>query len=244
MLTCNHLSFSLRGNFLLKKISLAFAPGQIWGILGPNGSGKSTLLKTLAGIWTPTTGQVCYNGENLFFMERKQISKILTMVPQTCATAFGFTAQEIVAMGRYCHEKKDNERLIQESLRRVDGLHLKDRKIWELSSGERQRIFIARSLATEANVLLLDEPTSNLDIRHQLEVWALIKELAEEGKTILVAHHDLSVVRRYFTKAAVLHQGSCVAFGAADTILTTGILKKVFGIKIDAQGNLQPAAAT
>jgi iron complex transport system ATP-binding protein len=123
----------------------------------------------------------------------------------------------------------------------VDGTSFSDRKIWELSQGERQRVFIARSLATESPILLLDEPASNLDVRHRIDLWELIRQLAKDGKTVIVSHHDLSFSLEFFDDVAIFHQGGLVYHGPCDGCLTPNILRDVFGVARGPDGRLYPA---
>lgn len=244
MLECKDLSYKLGKKWLIKEISLSFSPGIVTGILGPNGSGKTTFFKTLAAIWEKSGGTVWWKGQDLLSLPRKQISKIISIVPQTNPIPFDYTAREIVAMGRYCHEGSPlNMKAVEKALDQVDGLQFAERKIRELSQGERQRVFIARSLATESNVLLLDEPTSNLDIRHQLQLWELVRELAKSGKTVIAAHHDLMHVEQHFDKVAIFHKGGCVSYGTTSQVLTPPLLREVFGVAIDQENRLYTATS-
>lgn len=231
MLKTDNLSYHLRGAKLLNDISLTFMPGRLYGILGPNGSGKSTLLKNLSGIWTPTHGQVLWQGENLFKQDRRRVSRTITLVPQNVQMYFDFNVEETVSMGRYPHgEKLLDEKMLHQVLSEVDVLHLRGRYVSQLSNGERQRVYIARALMTESPILLLDEPTASLDIRHQLDIWRLLRSLLVKGKIIIIACHDLVSARKYCDEVAVMHQGQCVAVGDYATVMGAELLKTVFGI--------------
>lgn len=223
MLECNELSY----HSLIEEISLKFKPGEIHALLGPNGAGKSTLLKTLAGIWTPTAGTVCWHGQNLDQIDRRSKSRLITLVPQSPSIPFDYTVEEFVAMGRYLFKEHGSLSLI---LRKVDVFHLAKRWMRHLSQGEKQRVYLARALATEASVLLLDEPTASLDIGHHLQIWYLIQQLAKEGKVILVANHDLLSSQRMCTHAAVIHGGRCAAHGAYQEVMTPSLLNTIFGL--------------
>lgn len=237
-LIASQLNYSIHGKNLLKNISLEFSGGSLHAILGPNGSGKSTLLKLLAGIWKLTSGTVSWNGLPLLSRKRQEISRVISLVPQNPQPSFDFIVEDLVAMGRYpyntlyWHAKE--EPLIQEALKSLDVWHLKHRKVNQLSFGERQRVYIARALVTESPILLLDEPTAGLDIRHQLEIWSLLKQLVTQGKIVAVTTHDLSTAERYCDRVAVLHQGQCVGIGKFSTLITDELLLEVFGINRDA----------
>ncbi len=229
MLKANKLSYRLRGQLLLDGISLPFAAGKITGILGPNGAGKSTLLKTLAGIWRPTEGTVLWQEQDLLSRDRTAISQVISLVPQSPSSYFDYTVREIVAMGRYAHGGGSTP-LIDNALRQVDAYHLQQRKISEISAGERQRVYIGRALTTEAPILLLDEPTANLDIRHQREIWHILRALATQGKVIIVSLHDFIAAEKYCDEIAVIHAGRCAGHGQYRTVMTPSLLQDVFSI--------------
>ena len=232
MLEANQVSYTVQNKALIHRISLSFQPGVLYGIVGPNGSGKTTLLKTLAGLWPPTHGEVRWQGQPLHEQSRQTISQTLTLVPQNPLCDFAFTAYDLVAMGRYPHggsRKRDHE-LIEWALRTVDGWQLRDRSVPELSGGERQRIYIARSLVTESPVILLDEPTSSLDIGHQLDIWRLLKRLVQQERTIIVTTHDLNMTECFADNVALMHQGHCVGSGTFDEVITSSVMEEVFGV--------------
>lgn len=226
------LAFSIKDNILIEDINVQFASGHLYGILGPNGSGKSTFLKTLSGIWKPSNGFVLLNHHNLLNKTRKEISKLITLVPQNPVIHFDYTVTETVAMGSYLHQlsPQDEMRLVEQVLKETDAWHLKDRWLSQLSGGERQRIYIARALAVQAPILLLDEPTAHLDLRHQLEIWHLLKHLAHQGRIIIAAIHDLGAAKRYCEQVVLLHHGRCLSQGTYPSVMTEENLQKVFGV--------------
>lgn len=228
------LCYAVDGSSLIQEISLEFSTGCLHGILGPNGSGKSTFLKTLAGIWKPSSGKVLWNGEELHEKERQYISCTISLVPQNPRPQFDFIAEDIVAMGRYSHGKAywdtREKPLVEKALQAVDAWHLRSRRITCLSQGERQRVYIARALATEAPVLVLDEPMTSLDIRHQLEIWQLLQKLVEQGKMVIITTHDLAIAEHYCQQIAVLNQGRCIGSGSFRELMTASLLQRVFGV--------------
>lgn len=234
MFRTESLTFKAHEKTLIENISLEFYPGLIYGLIGPNGSGKTTLLKMLAGIWKASAGQVFWNNQDLLSLDRQTISQTISLVPQNAQVQFDFTVAEVVEMGTYPRaglrigEKKE---LIQWALKLVDLNHLRNQSVTHISNGERQRMYIARSLVTESPILLLDEPTSNLDIRHQLEIWKILQRLAKENKLIIVANHDLHSTERYCNRIAVLNQGLCVGMGLFADVMTTELIFSVFGVK-------------
>lgn len=228
MLKAEHLSCTIGKSNLLEDVTHAFHPGSLTAILGPNGAGKTTFLKALCGI-LPAKGKVFWQQQNLANLNRLSISRILTLVPQNPQTVFDFTVEEFVAMGRYAH---GNNNTIDQCLESVDGLRFKKRPLQQLSQGERQRIYIARALATEAPVILLDEPAAHLDIRHQMDIWQLLTDLSSQGKTILIASHDLDHAQRYCNGALILFEGKCVASGMPHQVITPQNLHAYFGMPL------------
>ncbi|MFT4553794.1 MAG: ABC-type cobalamin/Fe3+-siderophores transport system ATPase subunit [Chlamydiales bacterium] len=240
MLQISKLRYSSRNQVLLRDISEKFEEGFIYGLLGPNGSGKSTLLKNISGIWKPDCGQVLWKKKNLHQMPRQEISQTVSLVPQSPVCHFSFCVEDLVAMGRYSHGKNSGENTVISSMKSMDVWHLKDRPISEISGGERQRVYLARALATESPILLLDEPSSSLDIQHQLQIWELLRSLKTLHRTIIVATHDIAMSKRYCDKILVLKDGACVASGQVEEILSSDLLHDVFGIReVDSSGRTQ-----
>src|SRR5262245_1103527 len=208
MLNTSGLAYAVQKKTLIKDICVQFYPGKIYGIIVPNGSGKTTLLKTVAGIRKPTMGSVLWQGRDLLSQSRQAISRTITMVPQNLQPTFDFTVEEFVAMGRYAHGRDGfNKGLIDKALHYVDAEAFRKHPVNQLSQGERQRVYIARSLVTEAPVMLLDEPVAHLDIRHQRDIWMLMKQLATQGKTIVVTNHDLMYTKQYCEYLYLFHEG-------------------------------------
>lgn len=234
MLKTENLTFSINNQCLIKDISLQFKPGILYGILGPNGSGKSTLLKNLTGIWKPTSGRVKWNGEDLLIKQREEISRTITLVPQSPQIHFDFPVIDMVAMGRYPYGSNyhtQSQSQIEDALKTVDAWHLRERSMLCLSLGEAKRVYIARALITESPILLLDEPSASLDIKHQLEVWELLLKLSRKGKTVIVTNHDLVATKRYCDEIAVLNHGRCITHGKHEDIFSESLLWEVFGVK-------------
>lgn len=235
MLEIEGIHLKKRNKTILSSLTLRFLPGKLYAILGPNGSGKTSLLKVLNGTWQPTAGVAFWQGTPLHTFPRHALSQILSLVPQNPWSPFAFSVTDLVAMGTYALQYKTPSPLrritIDEALKAVDAYHLKDEWVTELSTGERQRVYIARALVSECPVLLLDEPTSNLDIAHQLEIWALLGRLVQGERSIIVTSHDLSMCERFCDRVAVLHHGSCVGEGSPQQVLNEETLKSVFGVR-------------
>lgn len=206
MLTISHLIVK----DILKDISLNFEPGKIHGLMGPNGSGKSTLLRCLAGIQKYDSGSIRWKQTDLNELERSSRAQIVAFVPQTPAPLFDFTVEEMVAMGRFAHVTPRSQQApyVERALDQVNALPFLKRPLSTLSVGERQRIYIARALATEAPVLLLDEPTSSLDAQHENELASLLQSLASQGKLIILSLHNVHLAERLLDTTTLLDKGT------------------------------------
>lgn len=227
------------GRWLVRGISLEVAPANITAIVGPNGSGKSTVLRLLGGLWRPSEGDIKIGGELLTALPRMALARRVAFVPQDTQIGFGFTVREVVEMGRHPHIGRFNSpgvadaAAVEAALERTDAASLSARLIHELSGGERQRVLIARSLATEADIILLDEPTSSLDIDHTLDVMDLLKDLASDGKAVAVALHDLNAVARWADRVALMRSGELKAFGQVSEVLSDHLVESVFGARVE-----------
>ncbi|WP_271272479.1 ABC transporter ATP-binding protein [Aliamphritea hakodatensis] len=236
-LSCSQLSFAYQQRQILQDISLQFSPGQFIGLIGPNGAGKSTLLKLLMGLLPAASGEVRLNDKPLSEYPRRDIARHISLVPQDVSTGYGFSVEEIVAMGRTPHlgafqpESDQDLQRINDALDKTGLTAMRNRRADQLSGGERQRVFIARALAQEAPVLLLDEPTASLDVCHQLDVLSLVRELTEEGHLAIAAIHDMDMASRFCHRLLLLSGGSIVADGAPDTVITEANMLTHFGIR-------------
>jgi iron complex transport system ATP-binding protein len=238
MLDVNNIHFSIDGKKILDGISARFEPGRIHGIIGPNGSGKSTLLKNICRIWEPQSGSIVINGKDYSEIPRKELSTMVTLVPQNTTIGFPISVFDIVSMGRNPHlgrfegvRKKDRE-IIERALQQTNISALKDRNINELSGGEGQLAIIARAIATEASLILLDEPTSELDVKHTLEIVDILYEFKEQGKTILVTIHDLNLARRFCDRISILCRGKLFYSGTPEDAFAEENIKQVFGVNV------------
>ena len=227
------------GRWLVRDVSLDLRPGRVQAVVGPNGAGKSTVLRLLAGLWKPTSGRVEMDGVPLSAIRRRAVARRVAFVPQDTHVGFAFRVREIVAMGRHPHvgrfesARPRDAAAVDSAMDRADVSHLADRLANELSGGERQRVLIARSLATEADFLLLDEPTANLDIDHALETFRLLKGLATEGKAVAVALHDLNAVVRWADSVTVLNAGRLEAGGPVVDVLSDQLVRTVFNVGVE-----------
>jgi len=235
-LTINKLSFSYAGKQVLKNVELEVKLGEILSIVGPNGSGKSTLLKCINRILKTQQNTVLIDGKDASKINLKELSKIMGYVPQTATSAFPFTVFDVVLMGRkpYIHwsiSERDNE-IVAEMLDYLGIGELAMRSYNELSGGEQQKVIIARALAQQPELLLLDEPTSSLDIKHQLEILCMLKGLAESReRSVIVSMHDLNLASRFSDRMLMLKQGCIYAVGTPEDVLTQENIEAVYGIK-------------
>jgi len=222
---------------VLHDISFDIGPGEFVGIIGPNGSGKTTLLGCLTGILRYQRGKVLVGGKDVSTTSSLDIAQMVGVVPQVTSIGFEFTVQEVVLMGRYPHinrfglERQADFEIADEAMRLTDTYRLRERMVTNLSGGERQRVIISRALAQEPKVLLLDEPTSHLDIRHQLEILNLIRRLNQDkGLTVLAVFHDLNLASRFCQRILLIHKGRIMADGGPKDVLTVENIEKSFEV--------------
>jgi iron complex transport system ATP-binding protein len=223
---------------VIHDISLELKRGDFVGVIGPNGCGKSTLIRALTGVLPFSNGRVRLMGNDIRTLSRRQIARQVAVIPQDTVPQFGFSVLEMVLMGRTPHlgrlqrAGEQDMQIALEALQRTDMFSLKDRNIMELSGGEKQRAVIARALAQEPDILLLDEPDSHLDIGHQIEIFDLLKDLNRAQQlTLLCVSHDLNLASAYAGRLVLMQSGSVVATGSPVDILTPEILGPVYGIK-------------
>ncbi|RLF16317.1 MAG: heme ABC transporter ATP-binding protein, partial [Thermoprotei archaeon] len=226
----------------LDGVSLAVDEGEFLGLLGPNGSGKTTLLRCLTGILKPKVGAVLLDGREVLSMKAAEVAKKMAVVPQDTTTTFDFTVLDVVLMGRHPHlgrlgrETEKDLEAVQRAMKLTGVWHLADRSINELSGGEKQRVFIARALAQEPKVLLLDEPTTHLDLNHQLEIMDLLEKLrAEQELTIIAVLHDLNLAARYCSQLVLMSHGRIRAMGPVEEVLREDIIREVYGVEVEVR---------
>lgn len=212
----------------LQGVDLRVAAGEVVGLVGPNGCGKTTLLKAITRVLPWAGGEVLLLGEPASKLSRRELSRRVAVVPQSPVLPVGYTALEVVLMGRTPHlgfleqEGAEDYQRAREALRRVGALGLADRRVDELSGGERQNVVLARALAQDTPILLLDEPTANLDIGHQIAVAQLVGELARDRRlAVLAAIHDLTLAALYCDRVALMAAGTVIATGPPEQVLTT-----------------------
>jgi iron complex transport system ATP-binding protein len=237
MLEGRHLSFAYDGRRVLSDVDVSLAGFELVALVGANGAGKSTLLRVLLGLLPARTGTVTLLGRGLSELSRREIARRVAFLPQETHSDFAFTVRELVAMGRMPHlgrfrpEGPSDVVAIERALEQTGTAAFVDRLASELSGGERQRVLLARAIAQTTDVLLLDEPTSSLDVAHQLEVIRLLRDLAREGRAVAIALHDLSLAARFADRVIVLSGGEVAAQGAPRDVVTSELLERHFRIR-------------
>ncbi|WP_237220742.1 ABC transporter ATP-binding protein [Rothia nasimurium] len=222
---------------VLHGINCSIPREELTVILGPNACGKSTLLKIFARIHQPTAGEIYLQGQKITDLSNRSIAQTLALLPQSPHAPDSVTVADVVALGRYPYQgflgrmRREDHRICQEAMDACGIADLKDRTLQELSGGQRQRVWIAMTLAQDTPLLLLDEPTTYLDITHQLQVLDLAAELHRQGKTLLLVLHDLNLAFRYATHLILMKAGTIMAEGPPQEIVTPQIIEQVFDIK-------------
>ena len=235
------VSFAYGTRIAVDGVSLAVRRGEFVGVIGPNGSGKSTLLRLLSGIFRPKSGEVLLEGCPLGSISRSDLARRVAVVTQEPVIDFAFSVTEVVLMGRAPHlggavfESTRDIDIARRAMLRTEVLELADRFVQELSGGERQRVILARALAQETPLLLLDEPTAFLDIRHQVEVFGLLRSLRNEGYTIVAAVHDLNLAAAYCDRLALLKDGRLLTAAPPQDVLTPTHIRAAYEIDVEVR---------
>jgi len=231
------LSFSVEAATLLDRVDVSADPGQFVGLIGPNGAGKSTLLRAISNVLSYQDGSVSLHGADLRSLSAREAAELLALVPQIAPYTQGFTAFELVLMGRYPHlgrfqvEGSADDRIARQAMRLTETDQFETRTIETLSGGERQRVFLARAVAQQPQILLLDEPTSNLDILHQLKILTLVRQLVDDGLTAIAAIHDLNLAARFCDRLVLLAEGRVMVDGLPEDVLTPEMIESAFGVE-------------
>ncbi len=219
-------------------LDLEVVEGTVTAVIGPNGCGKSTLLRALGRLLSPRSGQVLLDGKRIDALRTREVAKVLGLLPQSPTAPEGLTVGDLVARGRHPHQtwfrqwSRDDEEHVADALRRTGMLELADRPVDELSGGQRQRAWISMALAQGTDVLLLDEPTTFLDLAHAVDVLDLVDELHSTlGRTVVMVLHDLNLAARYADRLVVMSEGRVVATGDPEVVLTADLLASVFGLQ-------------
>jgi iron complex transport system ATP-binding protein len=243
IVTLEGITVAYRERAVLGDVHLAIAPGERVALVGPNGAGKSTLLRVVAGLVTPRAGRATLGGDPVAQLDRTTVARRLAAVPGQATFPFSARVEEVVALGRLPHEdpfrgpRAADRAAVDAAIARVGIERLRGRDARELSLGERQLVLIALAVAQAAPLLVLDEPTVHLDLRHQVAVMELLAALNERhGTTILAVLHDLALARHFFPRLVLLDGGRIVADGAPDVVLTRERVAQVFGVDVALTG--------
>ncbi len=237
--TVDNVHAGYNGTEILQGVSVELKGSEFASIIGPNGSGKTTLLRSMSRVLRPSSGSVRLDGKDIYSIPAREFAKKVAVVPQDTLVAFDFSVLEIVLMGRsprlgrFAVEGNKDTDIALAALTRTGTVHLKDRQINALSGGERQRVLVARALAQEPDVLLLDEPTSHLDISYQFEIMDLVKSLnRERGMTVLAVLHDLNLASQYCDRLIMVGQGKVQADGSPEEVVTSDNIRRVYGAEV------------
>jgi iron complex transport system ATP-binding protein len=237
-LEAQRLAFGYRGHPVGRDVSLSLAAGEVMCLLGPNGSGKTTLFKTLLGLLPAQGGQVLIDGAALAERKRDEVARMVSYVPQAHAAFFPFTVQEVVLMGRTAHlgvfslpSRRDRE-AAQAAIERMRLAHLTDAIYTRISGGERQLTLIARALAQDARIVVMDEPTANLDFGNQVRVLERVMGLAREGMGVLLSTHDPDHAFLCADRVVLLRDGGVLGTGTPEAVLTEDALRALYGVTV------------
>ena len=222
---------------ILTDVDLDVGRGELVGIIGPNGAGKTTLLRILCGLLRPSSGAVCLDGREIGTIERRSRARSIAFMSQETSASFPFRVMDVLLMGRYPHlrrfepETADDRDRARRMLSYVGLLGLEERSFAELSGGERQLVLFAKTLVQDTDAVILDEPSSSLDIRHQDRIFSMAQELARENRAVITSVHNLGVAAQYCSRLVLLDRGSVAAAGRPEQVLRTDILDRVYGIR-------------
>lgn len=241
-----HKSFD--GFEALKDINLDLARGLMVGLIGPNGCGKSTMMKCISKIHGVTSGSIRVAGRDIAGLRPSEISKLVASVPAESGPTFGMTVMEMVMLGRYPYgnriwwETKDDEMIVRKALRTFGIDQLRHNHVSTLSSGERQRAMIAKAYVQEPKLMLVDEPTSHLDMKYKLQVMEYLQAMSKTDMTVLVAEHDISLMARYCDTCIIMRRGEIVNIGDPKTVITEDLVRDVYEVEArvgtDADGEI------
>ncbi|MCC8127705.1 MAG: ABC transporter ATP-binding protein [Clostridiales bacterium] len=240
MIELSHVSAGYGGRDVICDISAGFAPGRVTAVIGPNGCGKSTMLKTIAGIRRPSSGDILCDGKSQAAFSDREWAREVAYLPQS-RNIPEITAERMVLHGRFPYlsyprryRKEDREK-VRDALRQVGAEGLAGEMIGSLSGGQRQKIYIAMALAQDTGTVLMDEPTTYLDIRNQIEILELMKKLAENGKCVIAVLHDLDAVLQYADQVILMDAGKIIADAEPLQVCSSAEIEEIFGVKIEIQ---------
>ncbi|AKB85875.1 heme ABC transporter ATP-binding protein [Methanococcoides methylutens] len=242
MLEVNDVIVKYGTRQILNQVDLQAEEGKFVGIIGPNGSGKTTLVKTINNIIKPTAGSITIDGRSIDDMSSVEIAKNIAMVSQVISINFEFTVEDVVLMGRTPYikgaETHEDMEIVQDAMEKTKILHLKDRFVTQLSGGELQKVIIARALAQNPKILILDEPTSHLDITNQIDILSLVKDASRKGMIVIAVIHDLNLAAYYCDKICLIRDGDLISSGTPKEVLTPSNIKTTYNIDVEVINNI------
>ncbi|WP_349899342.1 ABC transporter ATP-binding protein [Parafrigoribacterium soli] len=248
-LEARQLALSYEGRAVIQGLDLLVPHGEVTVIVGANACGKSTLLRGIARLMRPDAGVVELDGRDIRSMPSKEVARIIGILPQSPSAPEGITVSDLVGRGRYPHQgwfrqwSPEDDHVVERALAVTSTLELAERRVEQLSGGQRQRVWIAMALAQDPDILLLDEPTTFLDVAHQLEVLDLLLQLnREQGTTVVMVLHDLNLAARYADQLVLMASGEVIASGAPSEVITADLVKQAFGL--DARVIPDPVAGS
>jgi iron complex transport system ATP-binding protein len=234
------LRVTLGGREIIRRVGFEAGAGELVGLIGPNGSGKTTLLRAFAGL-VPSSGTLTLGGRAVARMPRRDLARAVSLMAQHPPTDFTFTAEEVVGLGRLPHlpllgtAGEHDRDLVRRALARVGAEAFGPRPLRELSGGERRRVMMAQTLAQDAPVMLLDEPTAHLDVSHQYALLSIARELADDGRLVVAALHEIPLAARFCTRLLALQDGRIVADGPPGAVLSPALFADVFGMQAEVR---------
>jgi len=237
MLRLEGIYFAYNRDDILKDISFEVKKGEFLGIIGPNGSGKTTLLKIIARILNPYRGSLFFENEDIRKIPYLEYAQKVAYLPSQIDIPFSYTVEEFVSLGRFPYTgrygeiKKTDREIIEKALEQFEISQYKKRKIWELSDGERQRVFISQVVVQQSSVIILDEPTSHLDIGHSFKILDIVRDINKKGTTVITVLHELNLASEYCSRLLLLSQGSVFSEGTAEDVITYENIEKVYETK-------------
>jgi len=231
------VAYGYRSEKLLSGFSLSVNEGEFFGVIGPNGSGKTTILRLMAGLLTPQSGEIRVKDRPLVDFTRRELARVIGFMPQESHFAFDFTVYEVVMMGRnpflgrFERPGKQDQERTRAALEFTDVWDFRDKGVNQLSGGEKQRVVLARTLAQEPEILLLDEPASQLDLAHQLQMLAILRRLNEQKITIVLLSHDLNLASIACSRILMLDHGKPAACDRPEKVLVPELIEQVYGVR-------------
>ena len=221
----------------VKGVSFSLPAGKLVGLIGPNGCGKTTMMRCINKMHMPTGGDILIDGESVMDKTPAEVAKLVSNVPAEMTASFGLTVFETVMLGRYPYlqnmwwETDEDETMVVDTLKKFGVYHLQDRALNMLSSGERQRVMIAKAYVQNPRLMLVDEPTSHLDMKYKLDVMEYLRAMLKQNMTILVAEHDISLMARYCDLCIIMKKGELVAIGNPKEVITEDLIREVYEVE-------------